>query len=316
MIAPVASTRAPLVLVSLLAGSACYSPTLHGATGGGMTTSGAVDGGSSGAPMPIDSSGEDPGEGSLEGEGTAMDSDAATAAHESSEGAAATSSTGEPSGTSEDASGTTADEATGGEVEVAIAPGDMIDDFEDGDGIELASDGRVGGWFAYNDGSADGIQVPALGTPLEPSAGGPPGSTLCATTNGDGFTAWGAGIGIDVHHPWRDPLPSSYDASAFAGIAFWARGDTALRVRLVDAATAEVAFGGACEIGCNDSHGATFLLDDQWRQYVLPFADATQEGWGTAVAFDPAGLIGVSFQTPAGSAFALSIDELGFYVPQ
>ena len=46
---------------------------------------------------------------------------------------------------------------------------------------------------------------------------------------------------------------------------------------------------------------------------MIPFAQLTQEGWGTPAGWDASTAAGPQFQVPANSDFDVWIDEIGFY---
>ena len=106
-------------------------------------------------------------------------------------------------------------------------PDDLISEFEQDNSIK-AVNGRQGGWYTYGDdvgaftfGGSSGYEIAADGNPTC----SPSGSLHIA---GTGFAQWGAATGVD----WK-PRPSdgdggyadkmTYDASAYRGIAFWAK---------------------------------------------------------------------------------------------
>lgn len=218
--------------------------------------------------------------------------------------------TGADSGTGDE---TGADGGTDGEVE--IEPANMIDDLEDGDSLILAAGGRQGAWYSYNDESETGEQLPP--EPFEPSAGGPAGSLFSAETSGSGFSVWGAGIGVDLNNEGDpdggDGMRMTWDASAHQGIVFHARGTVPIRVKLLVEGVIPTETGGTCEADCEDAHGKIVALSNEWQQYTVSFEEAFQEGWGTAVSFDPSTLMSVQFQVGASTDFDYAIDQLGFY---
>ncbi len=218
--------------------------------------------------------------------------------------------------TSADGSGSDSAESeseTAGEIE--IDPANMIDDLEDGDPLILAADGRRGAWYTYNDETEGAEQLPP--TPFEPTAGGPGSSLFMAQTSGTGFTLWGAGVGVDLNNEGDpdggDGMRMMYDASAHQGIVFHARGNTAIRVKLLVDAVVPLDTGGSCAADCEDAHGKIVPLSEEWQQFTVGFDEAFQEGWGTAATFDPATLISVQFQVSAGSDFEFALDQIGFY---
>lgn len=214
-------------------------------------------------------------------------------------------------GSGDDGSG----ETGSGSDEIEIEPGNMIDDLEDGDPLILAANGRQGAWYTYNDESKGAEQLPP--TPFEPTAGGPGNSLFQAQTSGSGFATWGAGVGVDLNNEGDpdggDGIRMPYDASAYQGIVFHARGTVPIRVKLLVEGVVAVDAGGTCEDECDDAHGKIVPLSNEWAQYTVDFAEAFQEGWGLEAAFDPATLMSVQFQVGAGMDFDYAIDQVGFY---
>jgi len=212
-------------------------------------------------------------------------------------------------------SGETGDETGTPGDEIVIEPANMIDDLEDGDPLILAADGRQGAWYTYNDESEGAEQLPP--TPFEPTSGGPGSSLYMAQTSGSGFGVWGAGVGIDLNNEGDpdggDGMRMPYDASGHQGIVFHGRGNTGIRVKLLTAAIVPTETGGTCETECEDAHGMSIPLTDEWQQFTVPFDGAFQEGWGTAASFDASTMMSVQFQVAAGIDFEYELDQIGFY---
>jgi len=108
-------------------------------------------------------------------------------------------------------------------------PEDLISDFESDNSL-AAVGGRQGGWYTYGD------MVGAFDRPsgYNIDTGNPNCSPVGALhVKGTGFAMWGAATGVD----WK-PRPTgadggplakvTYDASAYRGIAFWAKADKVL----------------------------------------------------------------------------------------
>jgi len=191
-----------------------------------------------------------------------------------------------------------------------------IDDLEDGDNAILAKGSRTGYWYTYNDGT--GMQKPAPdptgAVPFLPTAGGH-SPMFAAETSGSGSTAWGAGLGFDLNNTSKKSCV--YDASAYAGIKFWAKGNSAIRAMIkIPATTQPTSDSGACTGAagmCEDHFGIDAKLTTDWAQYDLAFATLKQGGWGLATTFDKAQLIALQFQVAKGATFDFSIDDLTFY---
>lgn len=213
---------------------------------------------------------------------------------------------------------------------------DTISDFEDGTGGVLVSQGRNGGWYAYNDMSATCMETPAgMGSAnAEMIPGGRCGSMFAIHVFGSGCTLWGAGVGTDFAAP---PPPdggavdagatavrkTEYDVSMFTGIQFWARGEMgktpSVRVKLPMTSETKVADGGDCmatEVGmdkCSDDYGSKIVLSPTWKLYKLPFSAMAQEKWGKAFDWDPKKVTSVQMQVAMSTMFDFWVDDVAFY---
>ncbi|WP_437938356.1 hypothetical protein [Sorangium sp. So ce341] len=219
--------------------------------------------------------------------------------------------------------------AGGGDVAVPLDP-DMIDDMEDGDSAITVTGGRLGHWYSYNDGT--GTQSPPVYTEempvgFIPEALMPPRgeSTKAMHTFGSGFTEWGAGIGFALNGEDMQMFP--YDASAYAGIVFWARlgdagAEATMKVNVSDKVSEPA--GGICDEAagagepnrCFDHWFYTAHLGTEWAEVVIPFDELTREGWGAepeAQALDRAGLYVIEFRFAQDQDFDVYVDDVAFY---
>ncbi len=199
---------------------------------------------------------------------------------------------------------------------------DVIDDMEGATGSILAKDGRVGAWYVYNDGTAGATETP--GVPFLPTAISPPRgtSTYAANMKGEGFTTWGAGMGLNFNDPGNGDggsAKASYDASKSDGITFWAKigaGSTAaVRVNVSTKETDPA--GGTCTPAakCSDHFGKNINLTAEWVQYTIKFSDLTQLGWGQSVPkFNASALYACQFQVGKGTSFDVWVDDIAFLV--
>ncbi|MBC8067373.1 MAG: hypothetical protein IAG13_03490 [Deltaproteobacteria bacterium] len=227
----------------------------------------------------------------------------------------------DPSGSPTTDPGDTGESAdTGSEGgEVMIDAENMIDDLEDGDAVIYARNGRQGAWYTYNDASTGGVQNPEAMTSFTPTEGGTTGSPLfMAHSDGAGFSEWGFGVGVDLNNEGDDMggpgLRMPYDAGAHTGVVFTARGDVSIRLKILVEAIVPADAGGTCAEMCEDAHGKLIPLTGEWVQYVVPFSDLFQEGWGFGeVDLDPATLMSIQFQVAKSTDGMLEIDELAFY---
>jgi hypothetical protein len=193
-----------------------------------------------------------------------------------------------------------------------IQPANLIDDMSMGTPDILMQGGRSGSWSTANDGTPGGMQTPAPGSPCIPDVipGAFCGFGHAQHTFGSGFGMWGAGIGFDL------ASGKPYNAGAFTGITFFARGTpTTVRFEVTESATVSTSNGGTCGVAevCNDFHSTSFPLSASWAPQVIPFSSLMQASWGTPAAFDKSTIISVSFLVQGGQAFDLWITDIGFY---
>lgn len=178
----------------------------------------------------------------------------------------------------------------------------LIDDLEDGDSRVTPKQGRSGGWFAYDDGSA--------GTRTEPEikSADRPGSQKAMCISGEGFTGWGGGMGLSLVGEGTSRM--LYDASAYTGITFWARGSGTFRAMLVDKYSDPAA--SLCT-SCYDHFQAPFTPSSEWKQYTFSWKDLKQLGFGEMKPnVCAAGLFALQFQWSGSQAFELCLDDIAF----
>lgn len=197
---------------------------------------------------------------------------------------------------------------------------EMIDDMEDRVDTILFVENRTGFWFAFNDGT--GMQSPLPGadrllmTSLDPARGE---SWYAVATSGSGFEDWGAGIGFDLHSR------NAYDASSYAGVAFWARQapgapetNRNLRVEITDRNSVPQAF--VCDdqsVRCYANFGVDLQLTDQWQFFEYTWADLKQPGWQdrSYPSIERSALYGMRFQVQTSESFDFQIDDVVFLCP-
>jgi len=203
-------------------------------------------------------------------------------------------------------------------VAAGVAAELLIDDLEDGDNTIRPLGSRVGYWFTFNDGTA--TQVPS-GAIFMPQTGGH-SAMYSAHTSGPAFMTWGAGIGFDFNNTASKSC--AYDATAYKGIKFWAKGNVAIKAMVkIPGTTAKKPDGsdaGTCNSTtmCDDHYALTPspVLTATWKEYTIDFAGGTtfaQEGWGIKVAFDKASILAMQFQVAKTLPFDFSIDDITFY---
>jgi hypothetical protein len=202
----------------------------------------------------------------------------------------------------------------------------LIDDLEDGDNGLARIGHRTGFWYTYLDKLGSTI-VPApdpTGTsPLIPASTLCHGGTKCVRITGTTAPTDEAankypyaGVGFDFSHAQK---PCAYNASAYQGIKFWARGNVPITIMLNTTATTTADGGGTCTgSGCNGGYspaGADVVLTANWQEITIPFATAAGPLWSTAstIPLDKANLLSLLIQIPAGQSYNVALDDVTFY---
>jgi expansin (peptidoglycan-binding protein) len=196
---------------------------------------------------------------------------------------------------------------------------ELVDDAESGSGA-ISGTGRVGKWFASNDKSTQ--QIPADAANFSVGAGieGPGAagsmyavhSTLTVPAN----SPWGGVIQVDFSSP-RGAKDASdrkpYDASAFSGVKFLAKGSGSVQVQVLSANIVPSSQGGTCNDKCYDAHSTSLTLTSDWKEVRVPFASLAQSGVGAAAPFTANAIIGFAIKAAVGGAYDVWVDNLAFY---
>ncbi len=188
----------------------------------------------------------------------------------------------------------------------------LVDDFDDGDSAAALEPNREGYWFTIHDDTAGSI-TPA--PDFVPVAGGVRG-TLAAHITVESFSAWGAALIVNISH--KQALRCPYNASAFKGLRFVARGHGAVRVQAAMPGVIDKEYGGTCDPAqgqiCNDGHGSFVTLTDQYQVVELPWSDFQQRNYGTPVAFEPKTILALQFQFEAARLpIDFWLDDVAFW---
>lgn len=196
----------------------------------------------------------------------------------------------------------------------------LIDDMEtpDHNGWVCETDGRDGGWYVFHDGTStsnpdsteatgDPFPVSPLDTPLADSS-------YAAHVSGSGFTDWGGAMGFTFL-----ASGTAYDASAYSGIRFSARGSESIvvKVNTMDTRGDDVSPPGYCTptvVDCNDHYATESIsLSSAWTEYTVPFAALAQQGWGVPVPFfDRSQVTNVDFMFDPNQSFDIWVDDVFF----
>jgi hypothetical protein len=194
-------------------------------------------------------------------------------------------------------------------VDNCLTSAAMIDDMEGGSGYICTGNGRVGYWFSYKDASSTlfPATVPAPPALLSPSRGL---SLRGIHVTGSYFQY--AGIGCFLNNTPTSLYPSTYNASRYTGVQFYAKGmASAPKVIVQTSATESTLYGGYCTLAtlCAGNEAAVpSFLPETWTLVRVPFSSL---GAGT-YAFSSTDVWSVEFQSGPG-LFDFWIDDLGFY---
>jgi hypothetical protein len=193
---------------------------------------------------------------------------------------------------------------------LVVARGDapLVDDWEEDDSLVFPRDGRGGNWATYDDGT--GKQTPPDKSPLFPSriAGGRGSSTRALHVFGGKFTNWGVTFGAELANA------ACYDASAYAGVSFVAKGPGVVKVGLQMLDIQDVRYGGLCKTDCYNAHRKVIELSKSWKEYTVRWEDLHQlYEAGPPLAFDPSRVRFLEFSiAPEDTPFDLWVDDVAF----
>jgi len=198
--------------------------------------------------------------------------------------------------------------------------GYLIDDMEADTGQICHGNGRVGLWYTYLDTSASSAITPATSGAALPSYMSSPRGTSYYAMHVQGYYSTYAALAVWLNKATFAGTTGTYDASAYKGITFWAKGNGnggGFNAIGQMASTEMVKYGGLCTAtSCaGDYYTLTGLSSTTWKQYTVPFTSLTG---GTVTPFDPTSTWSFEFQfysttSLAGVAFDLWIDDLSFY---
>jgi hypothetical protein len=184
----------------------------------------------------------------------------------------------------------------------------LVDDFDDGNTQVAKVEGRDGYWFTSHDDKGSTIGPSPL-TMTGEGAGGA-GKSLHLTGVTSGATgAWGALWGANFAGQ------GAYDASKHTGMSFKAKvgGSSTQKVRFKLGDVNTHPDGGVCK-DCWNHFGKDLTFSTDWKEYVVTFAEMTQEaGWGQRFPFiTTSKLISVNWSVGPGVPYDVWIDDLQF----
>jgi endoglucanase len=196
-------------------------------------------------------------------------------------------------------------------------PSGMIDDGEDGNNQNLPLENRGGYWYTFIDKTGATTVTPMAGEQggtFAMTEGGANGSKFAANFKGKIGTGAIVFSGMGVN--FVDPK-DKYDASKYAGIAFFAkRGqDSTGKVRLKVPDMNTDPDGAVCT-ECFNDFGGELNLTPEWKKYIFPFKKMAQEpDWGAPRKphIVPSTIYGVQFQVKVPNAsYDIWVDDLQF----
>lgn len=192
--------------------------------------------------------------------------------------------------------------------EVVVARGDapLIEDWELQDSALLRADGRSGVWLTFDDGTSK--QNVASSSQLEPSRITGGHSRHGLHLSGGHFTEWGVTFGTDL------ATGACYDASAYDGVEFWAKGPAAVYVgvQIIDVQSPK--FGGFCGgEGCYNSHRKRLSLSRTWQRYSVRWSELGQLHSGGRRPLDTQRIRFLEFTIlPEDTPFDVWLDDVSF----
>jgi hypothetical protein len=182
----------------------------------------------------------------------------------------------------------------------------LIDDFEDGDSLISPRDGRGGAWMMFKDNQPAG-GLPLL-TPVSRAPVTARNRRALHVASGE-LRDWGAAIQFDFQ-------PSCYDASAYGGIGFSAKGPGRVYLAVREMGTVPQKWGGSCTEDCYDAHQKKIDLTAAWRSYAVPWSELRRRGYD-APPLDSKRIHDVAFMVAAADTpFDLWLDDVSFLVQE
>ena len=184
----------------------------------------------------------------------------------------------------------------------AVTTADMIDHMDDGDARIIMANGRQGPWHSFSEPAGGNIQPP-IGTGFLPATGGVNSTSHAVHVTGSNYSF--GGVGFDLNNSTTTPesmQSQPYNASAYNGITFWAKGSGTLRIEFPQRSFVPTDRGGSCTGTCWNVYGATTpTLTGTWQQITISWSGMQREQGGTSPAFTANELMGVAFKAAPAS---------------
>jgi hypothetical protein len=185
---------------------------------------------------------------------------------------------------------------------VAAGREPLIDDFEDGDDSILGIEGRAGLWRWARDTDAPNSAPALLPIPRDARRAG---NQMALHVKGGRLHDWGAIVEFNF-------TPACYDASAYRGLSFQAKGAGRVYVAPREVGTIPSVEGGTCTSDCYNPHVKKVELDGHWKTYRVEWTEVEQRGYGRP-PFDPKQLHSIAFLVrPEDTPYDVWVDDLSF----
>jgi predicted chitinase len=164
-------------------------------------------------------------------------------------------------------------------------------------------DGRVGAWHQYSDPAAMASMV------LAPAGGGGSPDSANAIHYVGQKGMYGATLALPLGGAQASGQAGCYDASAYDGVSFWIKGNTAAgntQVKFnVQSPVSEPAMtGGACMTGCYDHFSVMVPIPANWMRVKVPWSDLKRQACAASSPATPP-----NFQ-PEKQILALSFQQV------
>jgi hypothetical protein len=183
----------------------------------------------------------------------------------------------------------------------------LLADFEQPLGVDRLLplpqlDQRRGQWFhSAHDPKTDSRSLPLL---LEPQRLPTTHNRSALHVKGEAKTGWGANVGFR--------FASCYDASAYGGLEFRARGPGSVFVAFQTVSSVPVEFGGECRDKCWFNGGRFIVLSKNFETYRIRWSEMnTPDGHAVEES-----LLQVMFSIQSGTSYDFWLDDVSFFARQ
>jgi hypothetical protein len=182
----------------------------------------------------------------------------------------------------------------------------LIDDLEDENQWVGPVLGARGAWYVASEGLGSTFPTSGCAPVTSPATEFVDHASNAAMHfyGSGGFTYAQIGIGLRSGAPACDqPLY----ALGMTGIRFWAKGTSSLQHVRFMIGTPEVTppeYGGTCQVGCYNYPKVSELFNDEWREYLVPFA--------ALGVFTPT-ILTLIWESEQSDCFDFWLDDVAFY---